>query len=151
MPSCSRMWSYKIGRYCWWKLIRRYYTYEGCTPEKKAQYTEKSGVAANWLLHQEVRQFYSEHYNRDVQVHNSLIWKLNHKKDKFANLQKFQPSKRSSYTVDYCNIIVIDMRTVNVERFGRLNFCWFNPMKFSFTVSLHNTYSYKPCICIARI
>ena len=38
----------------------------------KLKYTENGGVVAGWLLHcdQYVRQYYSECYNRDVQVHN---------------------------------------------------------------------------------
>ena len=49
------------------KLAATVVLYENCTPEKKAQISRK-----NWLLHRDryVKQYYSEHYNRDVQVHN---------------------------------------------------------------------------------
>ena len=45
-----------------------------CTPEKKAQISEKAGVVASWLLHHDryLRQYYSECYKRDVQVCNLL-------------------------------------------------------------------------------
>ena len=43
--------------------------------QTKLIYTGKAEVVASWLLHcnQYVRQFYSERYNRDVQVDNPEI------------------------------------------------------------------------------
>ena len=47
-----------------------------------------------------MRQYYSEHYNRDVQVHNLEIKSQKFLfKEKFANPRKFQLSKYSGYTV----------------------------------------------------
>ena len=38
--------------------------------ESSNTYNEKAGMVASWLLHhdQYVKQYYREHYNRDVQV-----------------------------------------------------------------------------------
>ena len=43
--------------------------------QAKLKYTGKAEVVASWLLHcnKYVRQFYSERYNRHVQVHNVEI------------------------------------------------------------------------------
>ena len=43
--------------------------------KRKLKYTEIAGVVAGWLLHhdQYMREYYSECYNRDVQVHNLEI------------------------------------------------------------------------------
>ena len=48
--------------------------------KRKLKYTAKAGVLASWLLHcvWYVRQYFSECYNRDVQVHIEPQ-KLNHK------------------------------------------------------------------------
>ena len=55
-----------------------------------------SGICLeNFILHQN-QYVRGEHYNRDVQVLNLKPGKLLFK-EKFANLQKFQPSKFFDY------------------------------------------------------
>ena len=47
--------------------------YEGCTPDKEAQIYWKSWSSSySWLLHCSpyMKQYYSECYNRDIQLHN---------------------------------------------------------------------------------
>ena len=45
---------------------------KGVHLKTKLKYTEKAGVVTSCLLYYNlyVRKYYSEHYNRDVQVHN---------------------------------------------------------------------------------
>ena len=40
--------------------------------KRTLKYIEKAGIVARWLLHrnQYMRQYYSEHYIRDIQVQN---------------------------------------------------------------------------------
>ena len=74
MPSCNRVWSPAANRKQLLLVVAHtYILYEGCIPEKsKLRYTKRAVVVAIWLLHRYryVEQYYSEHYNRDVQVCN---------------------------------------------------------------------------------
>ena len=67
------MWSHKIiaGTVDYSSYVTMY---ERHTPEKKVKYAEIAGVVASWLVHHDQygKQYYSECYNRVVQVHNKI-------------------------------------------------------------------------------